>query len=136
MKCLCADLTDDEFNRLFHPFFGADMAFNIMQGPNADLSLSKCSWSAFDSVSWMRADKFDSKAVDLTSKLDVTIHSCEKIINVKLFLFFRYLFLRHLEARWKVHVAIANVRRLGRDCQGWFVQVPERSLETRDELDL
>jgi hypothetical protein len=66
LKCMCSGLTDEEFNRLFHPFFGADMAFNVMEGPDADLRLSSCSWSAFNST-LMRANRFNYVKVNLTN---------------------------------------------------------------------
>jgi hypothetical protein len=65
LKCMCSELTDDEFNRLFHPFFGADMLFNIIRGPDADLSLSKCNWSDFEHVAF-RVQQFNNLAINLT----------------------------------------------------------------------
>jgi hypothetical protein len=71
---MCSELTDDEFNRLFHPFFGADMLFNIIRGPDADLSLSKCNWSDFEHVAF-RVQQFNNLAINLTGKYPAIVIS-------------------------------------------------------------
>ncbi len=67
LMCVCPGLTDDEFNRLLHPLFGADMVFNIMQGPDADLTLSSCPWAVFDNAN-MRANVFNRLKIDLAGR--------------------------------------------------------------------